>query len=258
VIHLATDLTATLLATILPAARALGIVVFLPGLGGANVPPQVRLLIAGGIAVLAGGCVDARSSMPQEAGMLAPTLFTEIAFGLIVGWSVLVFLESVRWAGEILDMQIGLRMGQFLDPVSQQGSSLLGQVYYMTALTCFFVLDGHHWVLAALGRSFERVPIGAVCLKASMVPLMLDTATSALDIAVRLAAAGLASLLLADIALAIIARTVPQMNVFLVGIPAKIGIGLVVLAFSIPLAGKILGTLVAQARHIVMALAGGG
>jgi flagellar biosynthesis protein FliR len=153
-------------------------------------------------------------------------------------------------------MQIGLRAADFLDPITSHGSSTLGQLYYLSAITFFFVVDGHHWVLAALARSYERIPPGQIALGGPTLDLLLNAMASALDIAVRLGAAGIAALLLADIALAIIGRHVPQMNVFLVGMPAKLGAGLLVLALSASLLGFAFSGLITDARHYVDALLG--
>jgi flagellar biosynthetic protein FliR len=169
---------------------------------------------------------------------------------------VTVLLEAFRWAGEILDLQLGLRVGEVFDPVSVQGSSQLGQLYHFTALTIFFVMDGHHWVLAALARSIERVPPGEIAMGAPLMKLLTGALTSSMDIVARAGAAGITALLLADVALAIVARHVPQMNVFLVGIPAKLGVGLLVLAVSAPLLVWAVGALMADVKYFVPAVLG--
>ncbi|NSW54864.1 MAG: flagellar biosynthetic protein FliR [Armatimonadetes bacterium] len=245
-------------AMLIPAARAVGVLAFMPGMNAQSIPPHLRLLLAGGIALLVGSSVNASANLPSDASAYMLVLLSELGLGLLVGWAVSVFLESVRWSGEVLDMQIGLRMGSFLDPTTHQGSSTLGQAYYLAAFTIFLAVDGHHWVLAALARSYERIPPGSVAFSGSTVDLTLGAAGSALDLGVRVAAAGLVSLLLADVALALMARTVPNMNVFLVGMPAKLGVGLAVLAVSAPLAAGALGSLVEQVRQVVNLLLGGG
>jgi flagellar biosynthetic protein FliR len=252
------DLVALALPYALPTARAVGVVAFLPGLGGERVPPMVRLAIAGGVSLLAVSGIRPQVHPPSnpEAYMLA--LVSELALGLIVGWCVTVLLEAARWAGELLDVQIGFRTGETLDPVSAHSGAPIAQLYYLTAFTFFFVVDGHHWVLAALARSLERIPPGQVSFSSSALSLLLGCLTSSMDIAVRLCVAGTTALLLADLALAVVGRHVPQMNVFLVGIPAKIGSGLLVLAVSAPLLAWGLGQLISDLRQYVGALLGTG
>lgn len=251
-------LVANLPGTLIPAARALGVLAFMPGMNAPSVPGHLRIVLAGGVALLVGSAVQAPEKLPQDASAYMLVLISELGLGLMVGWAVSVFLESVRWSGEVLDMQIGLRMGSFLDPTTNQGSSILGQIYYLAALTIFLAVDGHHWVLAALARSYERIPPGEMAFGGSTLDLALDAARTALDLGVRVAAAGLVSLLLADVALALMARTVPSMNVFLVGMPAKLGMGLAVLAVSAPLAAGVFVSLTEQVRHVTALLLGGG
>lgn len=243
---------------LLPAARVLGILVFLPGAGSPQVPPQARIVLAGGVSLLVASAVGVRPWVPVAPEQYLMVLLSELGLGLVVGWAVTVFLEAMRWVGEVMDLQVGLAAGAMLDPVSGTHGSLLGQFYYMTASAFFFVVDGHHWVLAAVGRSLERLPPGELAFGAGSLRLLLEAATSAVDIGVRLGASGLAALLLADLALAIVGRHVPQMNVFLVGIPAKLGAGIAVLMLAAPMLGPTLTGMVDGMRRVVMALLVGG
>jgi flagellar biosynthesis protein FliR len=239
---------------LLPAARALGIVALLPGLSATHVPAQVRLVIALGVAVLVAGTSAGQVRPPDDPVLYTMQLVGELGLGLIIGWAVTVFFESVRWAGELLDIQIGLRAGQLLDPTGFGMSTLMGQLYYLVAVTFFFVVDGHHWVLAAIAHSFERLPPGSASFTPQALQLLLGAATSALEIGVRACAAGVTALLLADVALSIVGRQVPQMNVFLVGIPGKLVAGLVVLALTAPLLGGAMWGIVEDVRQVVGAL----
>lgn len=251
------DLLSLLWTYLLPACRGLGAMLLLPGVSGLTVPPQVRLLLAAGVGATVASAVGPSRAVPQEEAAVLLAALSELGLGLIIGWAACLFVETVRWSGEVLDMQLGLQVGRLFDPVTMQSGSLLGQMYYMTTLTFFLVIDGHHWVLWGLLRSFEALPIGCVTLRPALTAVMVDAAGSALDIAIRVAVPGLAALLLADVALALVARSVPQMNVFLVGMPAKIAIGLVVLAFSAPAAVKVLTELVERARDLVWLIGGG-
>ena len=251
------DTQAVMLPYLLAAARAVGIIALLPGISAPHVPPQVRITISLGLAVVVAGVAAPPVTIPQDPIAYTLMLVGELGLGLIIGWAVSVFFESVRWAGEILDIQIGLRAGQLLDPSGFGVSTLLGQLYHLVATTFFFVVDGHHWVLAAIARSYSRLPVGSVSFTPRALELLVSAAQSALDIGIRTAAAGVAALLLADIAMSIIGRQVPQMNVFLVGLPAKLVAGLVVLATSAPLMGGALWYIVEGVKHVVLALLAG-
>lgn len=254
--RLSVHLLAWMLPYLLPAARAVGVVAFLPGLSAQTVPPQVRLVLALGLAFLVAGACGPAATPPEDPLAFTVALAGELGVGLITGWLVTVLFEALRWAGEILDLQLGLRAGEVFDAITAQGSSQLGHLYHLTALTIFFVMNGHHWVLGALARSIERVPPGQIAMGAPMLKLLTDALTSSMDIVARAGAAGITALLLADVALAIVGRHVPQMNVFLVGIPAKLGAGLLVLAVCAPLLVWAMGALMADVKHYVPAVLG--
>lgn len=242
---------------VIPAVRTMGILAFLPGFSSNQVPAQMRIVLSLGIAFLVAQTAPALDFMSMGPTELAVMVLAEAALGLIVGWAVYVFFEAARWAGELVDVQLGVRAGSMFDPISNQTSPLMGQVYYLTALTFFFVIDGHHWVIAAIARSFERIPPGGVVLGTDTFDLLLGAAASSLDVGIRVGVVGISSLLLADIALAIVGRHVPQMNVFLVGIPGKMWAGLMVLGLSMPLMGRALVVMMEDIRHVVTLLLGG-
>lgn len=254
--QLSGQLLTWLLPYLLPAARTVGVMAFLPGIGAQTVPPPVRLAVALGVAFLvASACGPSAAPLDNPLAFMV-ALMAELGLGLTVGWLATVLFEALRWAGEILDLQLGLRAGEVFDPITAQGSSQLGHLYHRTALTIFFVLDGHHWVLAALAHGLERVPPGQIAVGAPLLRLLTGELASSMDIVARAGAAGIAALLLADVALAIVGRHVPQMNVFLVGIPAKLGAGLLVLAVSAPLLVWAMGALMADVKHYVPAVLG--
>jgi flagellar biosynthetic protein FliR len=256
--HFPQDLLALLYPYLLPSARMIGVVVMLPGLSSPHVPPLVRLAVAVGVAVLAVSATGVRGRPPEREAQVLILLVGELGLGFIIGWGVSVFFEGIRWAGEVLDIQIGLRVGSLLDPLTADTGSLLGQLYALTALTFFFVVDGHHWVLAGVARSFQTIPPGSVTFSGSSLHLLLGAASGALEIGVRICAAGVTSLLLTDIALTVVGRHVPQMNVFFVGIPGKLWAGLAVLTLTAPLLGGTLLTMVEEIRRLVTALVTGG
>jgi flagellar biosynthetic protein FliR len=242
---------------VIPAARTMGVVAFMPGFSSNQVPSYMRVALAMGVAFLVAGTAKPTDPFSGTPEQLVLTLAGELALGMIVGWAVYVFFEAVRWAGELLDLQLGLRAGSLFDPISNQSSSLLGQVYYLTALTFFFVTDGHHWVLAAVARSFDRIPPGGLVMGAGTTDLLVGAAASSLDIGIRVGAVGICALLLSDIALAIVGRHVPQMNVFLVGIPGKLWAGMIVLGLSAPLLGGAFTVMMQDIRRVVSLLLGG-
>ena len=138
-------------------------------------------------------------------------------------------LEALRFGGEVLDLQIGLRALVF-DPASGAQSGILSTGYYLLTLLFFVTIDGHHWLLRGVAGSFAIVPVGGLCLDADLASIASDLGTSVLVLGLRVAGPVMAALLLADLALGLVARAVPQINVFLVGIPAKIAVAFAIAA----------------------------
>jgi flagellar biosynthetic protein FliR len=251
------DLFALAYPYLLPAARVLGLLAFMPGFSANSVPPVVRVGLAAGTSALMVSAAGPRPRSPGSPGELILSLCAELALGLVIGWLVTILVEAARWAGETIDLQIGLGAASMFDPMTPHGASLLGQTYYLAAVTFFFTVDGHHWILLALGDSLDSLPPGALLDGQPLVLLVLGALASALSLTIRVAAAGTAAMLLADVGLAVIGRNVPQMNVFMVGMPAKFALGIIVLAMTAPLLGGPLGAMVGQTRHFVALLLGG-
>ncbi len=224
------------LVTTLPAGlRVAGMTAVAPGLSLQQAPPGVRVMLAVALAVVIAPVAAAGGAPPDGPLRFMALCLTEFAVGLAMGFVAAAVLEALRFGGEVLDLQIGLRAGQLYDPSTGTQSGILSTAYAMVALVLFVTLDGHHWLLRGLASSFTIVPVGAASAGPGLAELVGDLGTSVLVMGLRIAAPVMAVLLLADLACGLVARAVPQINVFLVGIPAKIAIGLTIAAAGAPL-----------------------
>ena len=143
-------------------------------------------------------------------------------------------MQAVQMAGHILDVQIGFGMVNVFDPQFGQQIPLLGNFKYILALMVFLATNGHHILLSALVASFKLVPVTGVVFPTSLAGFILDMVSGAFAIAFKISLPVLVSLVLADVAFGILARTMPQMNIFVVGIPAKLIIGIFALMMALP------------------------
>lgn len=226
--------------------RLIGVIALAPGLDTATVPPMVRLVLAGGLAVVLAPTLaqadPALLQLPVEGYLCL--LASELALGVVVGFCLSCLLEGARLAGELIDLQIGFRAGEMYDPLAGTPSALLGRLWYLTALLFFFQINGHHSLVAGLARSFELCPVGALVYQRQLGLLGLELVGALFAVALKLAAPLIAALVLADLVLGLVGRGMPQMNLLLVGMPAKILVGLAALALSTPLlAGTLTATL---------------
>ena len=170
------------------------------------------------------------SILPLELVML----FTkEVIVGLSIGFITTLLFYGIQMAGQIIGIQIGFGIISVMDPLSNIQISLIGQLYYLVSLLVFLALNGHHFLIRALIYSFEVIPLGGAVFSANLVDLLSSLSGMIFGIALQIAAPVMVTLILTDVGLGFIARVAPQMNVFIVGFPLKIIIGLFVITLVI-------------------------
>lgn len=216
-------------------ARISGIFSTMPFLGSRNIPVYIKA----GLSLLMSYIIFPLIFSPQIAvpDSLIPYVMLvagEFFLGLIFGFVSSLFMQAIQMAGHLLDMQVGFGIVNIFDPQLGQQVPLLGNFKYILALLVFLATNGHHVLLSALFASFKIVPITGVVIPASLSAFITDLVAATFTIAVKLSLPVLVSILLADVALGILARTMPQMNIFVVGVPAKILIGIFTLAVALP------------------------
>jgi flagellar biosynthetic protein FliR len=144
----------------------------------------------------------------------------EILAGLVLGITTHFLFYGVEMAGQLIGIQMGFGIVAVLDPMTETQVSIISQLQYLFAILIFLSFNGHHFLLEGLAKSYSAAPLGGVSLSSGLVETV--------------------ALLLTEVALGILARTVPQMNIFIVGFPLKIGVGLLGLALSWPLLSYVL------------------
>lgn len=164
-------------------------------------------------------------------GGLVLALLGEVLLGALLGWAMHCIFAAFALAGRLLDVQMGLGLGSVFDPVTRSNAPVLGVVLALFGMALFFAADVHHLMLRGLAYSFEAVPPGGAW--ALPAPQLLLRPVAALFTAgVAVAAPVLFLLLMLELVLAFASRVLPQMNVLFVGIPAKVFVGLSMLALA--------------------------
>jgi flagellar biosynthetic protein FliR len=137
-------------------------------------------------------------------------------------------------AGKLLDMQVGFAIVNVVDPTSGQQIPLIASFKYNLGLIIFLVTNSHHLVLSGLFESFNLVPVLGATFNLSLTAIIVDLTWGIFITGMKIALPVLFAILLTDVGLGVLARTMPQMNIYVVGIPAKIIIGLFVLSMALP------------------------
>jgi flagellar biosynthetic protein FliR len=225
-----------LLTVFLLSLRLTAVFTMTPLLAAASVPPAVRVLLVLGLAAAlslglpAAAPTRAAGVRLDAPGALLAAGFTELALGATLSLGVLVAFAAFNVAGRLLDVQIGFGLGQVIDPASNASQPVLTSAFSQLSVLVFFLVDGHHALLRGVAYSLERFPLGRPWpVEAALAPLVKQVG-GLLGLGFALAAPVAFSLLLLEMALGVIARNLPQVNMLVMGIPAKIVVGLLALS----------------------------
>lgn len=214
--------------------RILGAITFLPIIEETKLP---KITLAGfslAIAISVFFKTDV-SVTYYEPNLMSYTILVmrEAIVGLIMGIIVKIFFQIYPFVGSLLSTQGGLGMSMTMDPTAGTQSTLIGRLYNL-GLGAFFVISGgYHWMIHTLVESFEIVPIGREVFGPSIVVTMIDTMSRYFEIGFKLAMPIVSVVIIVDFTMGILARTVPQMNMFVVGIPLKMLIMFILMVLTI-------------------------
>jgi len=182
-------------------------------------------------------------SFPGDFFTFALAIGRELLLGFLVGFVASLVFAVLEAAAQLIGVQIGFRIADVMDPVFAIRTSILDQFYTLFASLIFLAIDGHHWLIMGLQRTFAIVPLGGLQISAPAMDTLIGLSAQVFVVALRISLPVAGTLLLTDLALALAARLVPQMNMFLVGMPLKVAVGLVTLLFMLPTANSLIRSL---------------
>ena len=211
-------------------ARIGTMVMLLPGLGESGIPSQIRLAIALVLCFVLfplhrdAFAIDLRSFGPVTLG-----LGEELMIGAILGLTTRLTVAALQVAGSIIAQQLGLGFVTAVDPTQGEQGVIVGNFLAMLGTALVFTTDLHYLVIAALHESYQLFPPGDVPLTGDVAALFAHTAAGLFRIGVQLSAPFLMFGLLFNVGLGVLARLIPQMQVYFIGVPLSILIGLLIL-----------------------------
>jgi len=228
------DLNAWLISFIWPLARILALLSAAPVLGNAAIPTRVKI----GLGVLVTLIVaPAIGPLPQiEPGSLEGLLILgqQILIGLAMGFAMRIVFSAVEMAGEIAGLQMGLGFATFFAPHSDGSTLVVGRFLGLLATLVFLSVNGHLLMLSVLAESFSVFPISAEPLSASGWNMLAGWGGKIFEAGLGLALPVVTALLIVNLALGILTRAAPQLNIFAVGFPITLMVGIVMLMLSLP------------------------
>ncbi|MBA1333870.1 MAG: Flagellar biosynthesis protein FliR [Firmicutes bacterium] len=214
-----------------------------PVFGRKNVPAIFKIGLAFFMSIILLEIVDADIQPYGNVFGYAVLLFRETSVGFLIGFVSYVIFASIYIAGQIIDMETGFGVVNVLDPQNNIQVPIMGNYLYIISLIIFITIDGHHMLLSALFKSYELVPPGGVFAYTSSINDLIGITGETFVIGFKISAPVITAVFLTDMALGILSRTMPQMNVFIIGIPIKIIVGMVTLMIMIPVFSTILDSI---------------
>lgn len=218
---------------IFPLTRILAMIASSPILGNKQVPAHVKIglsvLLAIVIAPTIGEMPPVTVGSPQ--GLLI--IVQQIIIGVAMGFTMRLIFTAVEMAGELAGLQMGLGFASFYDPMNSSYTPVVARWFGMVAILAFLAMNGHLYMLSALAESFNTLPIGSMMPAKGFYEVAI-WGGSIFAYGLQISLPLLAALLTANIALGILTRAAPQLNLFAIGFPITLAIGFLVLALSMP------------------------
>jgi flagellar biosynthetic protein FliR len=213
--------------------RVAGFMIFAPLFGSSRIPKRVRVLLAVIMAVGVTPTIAPPAHMPDSAAALAVGIGCEICFGFAMGMILSFVFIAAQWAGELIGQQMGFNLAETFDPQFGASSSLVGDLYYMLTLVVFLAMGGHRDMIQGLRDSFDHLPLLEAGVSQKLFGLIISLFTTSTMLALRLAAPVLVTMLIVDLTLGFLGKTMPQLNVLTAGLSIKTIVGLIVLLIGV-------------------------
>jgi len=216
--------------------RILSAFIAAPIFGGKSVPMQIKILLSAFIAYLIFYSGDfSNIDVQYSIWFLIITAIKEIATGLVIGFSINLIFYAVQFAGSFVGFDMGLTMAMVMNPMQETNSTVIGEIMYYGALLIFLLLNGHQFVIEALFYSFHVLEIGGAPVNKPVFDLLMKQTAAVFILSVKISSPILVSFFLINLAEGVTARAMPQMQVFFVTQPLKLGLGFILLAVGTPL-----------------------
>lgn len=219
---------------ILVLTRMLSMIALAPLIGSTVVPVHGKIGLSLCMSMIIFP-IAARNFPPIPADMILffGMMVKEFAVGALLGLMGAILFSAVQLSGQIFGVQLGFGIVNVIDPMSDDQISLLGQFEFLIAILLFMSVNGHHVLISAIMNSYKYIPMNGFRMSAPLNDQIMGLLGKMFVIAYKVGFPMIASVFILNAAMGVIARTVPQMNVFIVGLPLNIYVGLSIMAVSI-------------------------
>ena len=213
--------------------RIAGLVFFSPVFGASNIPTKAKIVL---VLILTWVCFNVLQSeinyIPVAMGEMLIFIIKEFLIGMSLGLCTLFLFLGAQFAGQLIGLNIGFAIANVVDPLTNDQVSIVSTYYYMLTIMVFLVMDGYYIIIEAIFKSFRVINISTLFVNNRFYEILIEFSKFMFIMSVKLSAPTLVSLFIVSVGLGFLARTVPQMNVFMVGFPVKIFVGMIMMAVS--------------------------
>jgi flagellar biosynthetic protein FliR len=218
-------------------ARVTPLFIVAPAFSSTMLMPRVRSVLAVALALGLTPVAMHHQAIPTQALPVIGLLLENLLVGLGLAYAISCVFGAVQGAGVLADSFGGFSFGQTVDPVNGNPGGSMTNMYTMVGLALFLAIGGDAWTLRGLSTTFTAVPIGDSVQPRPLISAAESAASSVLVGAVEIAAPVILAIVVTDIAIGLISKVVPQVNVFAVGFTVKVGVTLLIVGVSLPFIG---------------------
>ena len=216
--------------------RVSGIFMISPFFGTMNIPIMFRAVASFTIAIVLFPVVDKLGAVENVPTVLlfVAAVLSELLVGWLIGLVGYIVFAAINMGGKVMDMQVGFAIVNVMDPTTGQQSPLIGSFLFNLGTITLLVTNGHHMILYALTESFNLIPLAMAAPSPSLAMLIGNFTVGIFATGMKIAMPVTFAILMTNVGLGILARTMPQMNIFVVGIPMQLMIGIGSLSMILP------------------------
>jgi flagellar biosynthetic protein FliR len=201
------------------------------------VPVRVRMIVAVALAIGLSPVVIGHAHIPTDVWTFASLILKELLVGLAFAFVLGALFAAVSVAGTFLDYLIGFSFGSLVDPINGNNTTILAQLYSLLGVIVFIAINGDAWVIGGLARTYDVVGVLEMPSISTLVAGADQAFVQIFAAAIQVAGPIVLALVLTDVAFGLVSRVVPQLNVFGVGFPVKLLVGLLLLGVTLPWVG---------------------
>jgi len=211
--------------------------VLAPLFSAKQIPAQVRGIIAVALAIGVTGLAMHGQQIPTQPMQVAGLMVVQLLVGILFAFAIAALMAAVQTAGGLADILSGFSFGATVDPINGNPGGVFSELYTLIGVMLFIAIGGDAWMLRGMARTFTLIPLTKAPQLGSLANAAELSFTSIFTSALEVAAPVMLALLITDVAFGMVSRVVPQMNVFSVAFPLKVGVSLLVVAATLPFLG---------------------